>query len=208
MYIWTKTLNKPLINIMNTRAIFGTIATLSLLATSRAADTYNIDPMHSSVGFSVQHMVINKVRGKFSQFTGSVVVDGKAIQSAKGTIQTGSIDTGIAKRDNHLKSPDFFDATKYPTITFVSKRVENKGGDTMLVGDYTMHGVTKELSLPVTLSGPIKDSWGGERIGLEAKTKLNRRDYGLTYNQALETGGLVVGDDIEIEINAEAIKAK
>jgi polyisoprenoid-binding protein YceI len=193
---------------MNTRAIFGTIATLSLLATSRAADTYNIDPMHSTVGFSVQHMVINKVRGKFGQFTGSVVVDGKAIQSAKGTIQTGSIDTGIARRDNHLKSPDFFDATKYPTITFVSKRVENKGADAVLVGDYTMHGVTKELSLPVTLSGPIKDNWGGERIGLEAKTKLNRRDYGLTYNQALETGGLVVGDEIEIEINAEAVKAK
>ena len=208
MYIWTKTLNKPLINIMNTRAIFGTIATLSLLATSRAADTYNIDPLHSSVGFSVQHMVINKVRGKFGQFAGSVVVDGKAIQSAKGTIQTGSIDTGISKRDNHLKSPDFFDATKYPTITFVSKRVESKGSDTVLVGDYTMHGVTKELSLPVTLSGPIKDNWGGDRIGLEAKTKLNRRDYGLTYNQALETGGLVVGDEIEIEINAEAVKAK
>ena len=193
---------------MNTRAIFGTIAALSFLATCQASDTYNIDPMHSSVGFSVQHMVINKVRGKFSQFTGSVVVDGKAIQSAKGTIQTGSIDTGIARRDTHLKSPDFFDATKYPTITFVSKRVENKGGDTVLIGDYTMHGVTKELSLPVTLSGPIKDNWGGERIGLEAKTKLNRRDYGLTYNQALETGGLVVGDEIEIEINAEAIKAK
>jgi polyisoprenoid-binding protein YceI len=193
---------------MNTRAIFGTIAALSFLATCQASDTYNIDPMHSSVGFSVQHMVINKVRGKFSQFTGSVVVDGKAIQSAKGTIQTGSIDTGIARRDTHLKSPDFFDATKYPTITFVSKRVENKGGDTVLIGDYTMHGVTKELSLPVTLSGPIKDNWGGERIGLEAKTKLNRRDYGLTYNQALETGGLVVGDEIEIEINAEAVKAK
>src|SRR5215472_6490384 len=207
MYIWTEALNKPLIIIMNTRAIFGTIATLSLLGTSRAADTYNIDPMHSSVGFSVQHMVINKVRGKFTEFQGSVVVDGKTIQSAKGTIQTKSVDTGIARRDTHLKSPDFFDATKYPTITFVSKRVENKGGDTVLVGDYTMHGVTKELSMPVTLSGPIKDSWGGERIGLEAKTKLNRRDYGLTYNQALETGGLVVGDEIEIEINAEAVKA-
>jgi polyisoprenoid-binding protein YceI len=208
MYISTKTLNKPLIIIMNTRAIFGTIATLSLLAASRAADTYNIDPMHSSVGFSVQHMVINKVRGKFTEFQGSVVVDGKTIQSAKGTIQTKSVDTGIARRDNHLRSPDFFDATKYPTITFVSKRVENKGGDTVLVGDYTMHGVTKELSMPVTLSGPIKDNWGGERIGLEAKTKLNRRDYGLTYNQALETGGLVVGDEIELEINAEAVKAK
>ena len=179
---------------------------LLLLGSARAADTYSIDPAHSSVAFAVKHMVINNVKGKFNEFNGTVVVDNNVIQEAKGTIQAKSIDTGIAKRDEHLRSPDFFDAAKYPTITFVSKRVEKRGDDTVLIGDYTMHGVTKELALPVTLSGPIKDPMGHTRIGLEAKTKLSRKEYGLKYNQALETGGLVVGDEVQLEINAEAVK--
>lgn len=173
---------------------------------SIAADTYNIDPAHSTVGFAVTHMVINTVHGKFKDFTGTVSVDNGQVQSAQGNIQAKSIDTGIDRRDNHLKSGDFFDVEKYPTITFKSKRAEKQGNDTVLVGDFTMHGVTKELSLPVTLKGPIKDPWGNNRIGLQAKAKLNRRDYGLTYSQALETGGLVVSDEIELEINAEAVK--
>jgi polyisoprenoid-binding protein YceI len=153
-------------------------------------------------------MVINTVRGKFDEFSGTVSMEGNQLKDATGTIQTKSINTGIERRDNHLKSPDFFDAAKYPTITFQSKRAEKQGADTVLVGDFTMHGVTKELSLPVTVKGPIKDPWGNNRIGLQARTKLNRRDYGLKYNQALETGGLVVGDEVELEINAEAVKAK
>ena len=179
---------------------------LWLAGNARAADTYTIDPVHSNVGFTVKHMVINNVRGKFNEFTGTIVVDNNAIQEAKGTIQTKSIDTGIAKRDEHLRSADFFDVTKYPTITFVSKRVEKRGDETLLVGDYTMHGVTKELSLPATLSGPVKDFQGNYRIGLEAKAKLNRKEYGLQYSQALETGGLVVGDEVQLEINAEAVR--
>jgi len=174
----------------------------------RAADTYNIDPAHSTVGFAVTHMVINTVHGKFNEFTGTLSLDGTSVKEASGTIQAKSIDTGIERRDNHLRSPDFFDAAKFPTITFQSKRAEKQGSDTVLVGDFTMHGVTKELSLPLTVKGPIKDPWGNNRIGLQAKTKINRRDYGLKYNQALETGGLVVGDEIELEINAEAVKAK
>lgn len=173
-----------------------------------AADTYRIDPVHSTVAFSVKHMVINNVKGKFTEFNGTLVVDNNLLQEAKGTIQTKSVDTGIAQRDADLSSPNFFDSAKYPTITFTSKRVEKHGDQTLLVGDYTMHGVTKELTLPVTLSGPIKDPWGGTRVGLEASTKLNRKDYGLLYNKALETGGLVVGDEISIEINAEAVMAK
>jgi polyisoprenoid-binding protein YceI len=173
----------------------------------QAADTYNIDPAHSTVGFGVNHMVINTVHGRFDSFSGSVTLDNNAIQAATGTIQTKSINTGIEKRDNHLRSPDFFDVATYPTITFQSKRAEKKGDETVLVADFTMHGVTKEISLPVTLKGPIKDPMGNSRIGLEAKAKLNRKDYGLKYNQMLETGGMMVGEEVEILINAEAIKA-
>jgi polyisoprenoid-binding protein YceI len=178
-----------------------------LIASARAADTYNIDPMHTSVGFSIRHMVINKVKGKFNEFSGTVVLEDKTIKEATGTIQTRSVDTGIAQRDDHLRSANFFDVQKFPAITFQTKRVEKKGDQTILVGDYTMHGVTRELALPVELSGPIKDPRGSTRIGIEGKAKLNRRDYGLTYNQMLEAGGLVVGDEVEIEINAEAVKA-
>jgi len=179
----------------------------SFVARLQAADTYNIDPNHSTVGFAVNHMVINTVHGKFDEFSGSVTLDNNSLQAGTATIQTKSINTGIERRDNHLKSPDFFDAAKYPAITFQSKRAEKKSDDAMLVGDFTMHGVTKEISLPVTIKGPIKDPWGNTRIGIEAKTKLSRKDYGLKYNQMLETGGMVVGDEVEIQINAEAVKA-
>lgn len=181
---------------------------LGLNLTAPAADTYNIDPMHSTVGFAVAHMVINTVHGKFNEFTGTLALENNKLQSAKGVIQTKSVDTGVAMRDTDLRSPNFFDTEKYPTITFVSKRVGTRNGEAELVGDFTMHGVTKEISLPVKLKGPIKDPWGNDRIGFEAKTKLSRKEYGLTYNKALETGGLVVGDEIEIEINAEATRAK
>lgn len=175
---------------------------------ARAADTYNIDPMHSTVGFAVTHMVINTVHGKFNEFSGVLTLEDGVLKQATGAIQAKSVDTGVERRDNDLKSPNFFDAAKFPTITFQSKRAETQGGQTVLVGDFTMHGVTKELSLPVTVKGPIKDPWGNQRIGVQARTKLNRKDYGLKYNQALETGGLVVGDEVDLEINAEAVKAK
>jgi polyisoprenoid-binding protein YceI len=185
--------------------ILGFALSVSLL---RAADTYSIDPAHSTVGFAVSHMVINTVHGKFNEFSGNLSLEGKVIKQATGTIQTKSIDTGVERRDNDLRSPNFFDAAKYPTISFQSKRAEEQGGQAVLVGDFTMHGVTKEISLPVTVKGPIKDPWGNTRIGFQARATLNRKDYGLKYNQALETGGLIVGDEIELEINAEAVKAK
>jgi polyisoprenoid-binding protein YceI len=194
---------------MKTTILLAAIAGLSSFNVAvRAADVYNIDPAHSTVGFAVAHLVINTVHGKFNEFTGSVSLEGTAVKDATGTIQAKSIDTGTERRDNHLRSPDFFDVAKFPTITFQSKRTEKQGSDTVVIGDFTMHGVTKELSLPLTVKGPIKDPWGNNRIGLQAKTKINRRDFGLKYNQALETGGLVVGDEIELEINAEAVKAK
>lgn len=173
----------------------------------RAAETYKIDAVHSSVGFSVRHMVISNVKGKFDEFSGTIVVENNAIKEASGTIQTKSINTGVAKRDEDLRSPNFFDVTKYPTITFQSKRVEKRGDQTILVGDYTMHGVTKEMALPVKVTGPVKDPWGNTRLGLEARTRLSRKDYGMTYNQVLEAGGVVVADEVELEINAEAVKS-
>lgn len=196
---------KTIIPIIQYGAIFCAALSGSVI---RAADTYTIDPAHSTVGFAITHMVINTVHGKFNEFSGTLTLDNIKVQEATGTIQAKSIDTGVERRDNDLRSPNFFDVAKFPTITFQSKRVETQGDQTVLVGDFTMHGVTKEVSLPVTVKGPIKDPWGNTRIGFQARAKLNRKDYGLKYSQALETGGLVVGDEVDLEINAEAVKAK
>jgi|KBSMisStandDraft_5_1062788.scaffolds.fasta_scaffold252581_2 polyisoprenoid-binding protein YceI len=201
--------NQPILNKMKSTKTLAAVLFSSLLAVRTfAADTYNLDPNHSTIGFSVSHLVINNVHGKFNEFKGTVVVDDKAIKEAKGTIEVKSIDTGIAKRDEHLRTPDFFDAQKYPTITFVSKKAEKQGDETVLTGDFSMHGMTKEISLPVKISGPITDPWGGTRIGLHAKTKISRKGFGVSYNATSKTGSAVVGDEIEIEINAEAVKAK
>jgi polyisoprenoid-binding protein YceI len=192
---------------MKSKAIFASlIAALALGATTQAADTYRIDPAHSSVGFSITHLVISTVKGKFKDFSGEVSLDGKDITAAKGIIQTKSIDTSNDRRDGHLRSADFFNAEKFPTITFESKRVEKKGNETVLIGDYSMHGVTKELALPVKVNGPVKDPWGNSRIGIQAKATISRKDYGISWNQTLETGGVALSDEVEIEINAEATK--
>lgn len=171
-----------------------------------AAEVYKIDPAHTSVGFSARHLGINDVKGVFRKFEGVLVVDNGKLIEASGSIDVQSIDTGIDKRDNHLRSPDFFDASKYPTITFKTKRVEqNDGKNPLLIADFTMKGVTRELRLPAKLSGPVKDHTGAMRIGLETKSKVNRKDYGIKYHQVLEGGILAVSDEIEIEINAEAL---
>src|SRR5437899_3957476 len=149
---------------MKNKLLLTTLLALgAVTATAGAEDTYKTDPVHSTVGFSVRHLVINNVKGKFKQFSGTVVMDNDAIKEANETIQTASIDTGNPQRDNDLRSGNFFDVAKHPTITFQSKRVEKKGDETVLVGDYTMHGVTKEISLPVKVSGPVKDPWGAMR---------------------------------------------
>ena len=193
---------------MKFRTAFTIIATFALVSQAFGADTYTIDPAHTRVGFAARHFGINTVRGRFKEFTGTLVMDGDALKEAAATIQAQSIDTGVEQRDNHLRTPDFFDAKTYPTITFKSKRVEPQGDGAVMIADFTMRGVTKELRLPITLSKPIKDPWGGTRIGLETRTKLNRKDYGIKYNDVLESGVAAVGDEIEIEINAEAIKDK
>ena len=182
-------------------------AALLLGSLAHAADTYKVDPLHTSVSFSVRHLGINNVKGKFKEFEGALVLESETLKEASGTIQVQSVDTGVEKRDNHLRTADFFDAAKYPTITFKTKRVEKGGsGQLVLIADFTMRGVTKELRLPAKMSKPTKDPWGGVRVGLEAKTKLNRKDYGINYNALLETGAMAVGEEVELEINTEAVK--
>jgi polyisoprenoid-binding protein YceI len=173
--------------------------------------TYQIDPAHSSAQFIVRHMMITNVRGGFSSVKGTVVYDSEnpADSTVEATIDVTTISTLDAQRDAHLKSADFLDAEKYPTISFKSKKVEADGADEAKVtGDLTIHGVTKEVTLKV--EGPSaegKDPWGNIRIGASATAKIKRSDFGLTWNAALETGGIMVGDELKLEIDVQMIKA-
>ena len=172
------------------------------------AETYVVDKTHTLVGFTVRHLVINKVRGKFNDFTGTITYDEQDITKSalEGTIHVTSIDTDNAKRDKHLRSPDFFDAANHPNITFVSKRVEQSGTTNRLVGDVTIHGITKEIKIPFTITGKIKDPWGKMRIGFEAILRINRQDFGVAYSKVMDNGGLVVGNRVNIELIGEAVK--
>lgn len=177
-------------------------------ATRVAAAHYEVDSQHTTVGFSIRHMVINDVKGSFKDFTGAIEYDGKdplTIQ-AKGTIKAASIETGIDGRDEHLRGPDFLDAMKHPDILFESKRVEKKGDGYVLIGKFTLHGVTKEVALPLTVSGPVTDPWGKNRIGIEISARLNRQDYGIRWNKTLDNGGVLIGNEVKVEINAEAVQ--
>jgi polyisoprenoid-binding protein YceI len=171
------------------------------------AETWDIDPAHTSAQFAVRHMMVSTVRGEFGKVNGTVALDKQdlAKSSVEATIDTASINTRVSKRDDHLKSSDFFDVTTYPTITFKSKKIEAVGeGKFKVTGDLTLHGVTKETVLTVEGSPqPFKDLSGNLRIGGVASTKLNRKDFGLMWNKALETGGVVVGDEVDITIDVE-----
>ena len=179
-----------------------------LVAGVASADVYKIDAAHTTVGFTIRHMVINNVVGSFKQFEGTFEYDGADVATMKlsGKIQATSIDTGIAARDEHLRGPDFFDVAKYPEITFQSARVEKQGDQYMMYGSFTMHGVTKEISLPFTISGPIVDPYGKTRIGVESSITLNRQDYGINWSKTLDNGGLVVADEVKVELGIEAVK--
>jgi polyisoprenoid-binding protein YceI len=180
------------------------------VATSEQVSLWQIDPSHSRVSFSVRHMMISNVRGEFQKFSGSLKLNKTDISksSAEAAIDALSIQTHDANRDQHLRSADFFDAEKYPEISFISKQFRSLGeGELKVVGDLTIHGVTKEVTLSV--DGPtdeLQDPWGGARIGVTATTKIKRKDFGLSWNVALEAGGFVVGDDITITIEAELVK--
>ncbi len=188
-----------------------TIAALALLlmfTSSAFAAKYKLDIGHGEVGFKIKHLGISTVKGKFKDFGGTFDWDEKAgkLTNLKATIKAASIDTNEPKRDDHLRSPDFFDVAKFPTIEFVSKKVDTSANKpTKIVGDLTMHGVTKEVALDVQYAGSTKDPWGNEHLGFEASGKLNRKDFGLAWNKALETGGLLVGEEVTIEIAGEAV---
>jgi polyisoprenoid-binding protein YceI len=185
-------------------------ASLALAAPVLAAETYQFDKAHTTVGFQVRHIYTN-VSGKFTDFTGTIQVDRAKPESSTVdfTIQATSIDTSEPRRDQHLRSADFFDVANNPTITFKSTSIKANGKDSWLVtGDFTMHGVTKSVVLPVTLLGEGKDPMGNEKMGLETGLTISRKDYGLTWNKALETGGVLVGDEVKVQIAIEANKAK
>lgn len=177
---------------------------------SAAPGAWSIDVAHTSINFSVRHMVVSQVRGRFNQFGGTLAVAGADLSgsSVRFTIQAASIDTNQPQRDAHLKTSDFFDVAKYPTITFRSSSITKNGAGYVAHGAFTMHGTTKEIDLPFQLSGPVKDAFGTTRIGLQSRLRLNRQDYGVRWNMPLDNGGLAVGNDVDIEINLEATPAK
>ncbi len=176
------------------------------------AQVWNIDPAHSHVGFTVKHLVITKVDGEFKDFAGTIKdFDGKDVTkgSVDVTIQIASINTNIDQRDTHLKSPDFFDAAKFPTMTFKSKKIIKGAGDKFtMIGDLTMKGVTREDTLDCTFNGVITDPQGNTRSGFSASTVINRQDYGLSWSNKLADGSLVVGNEVTIGLELETIKAK
>ena len=192
-------------------ASISTIIALSLPALA-SATTWNIDPEHSNVGFKVRHLMISNVKGNFEKHSGVVDINDKDITKSKVevSIDIASINTNVQKRDEHLRSADFFEVAKYPTMTFVSKKVAKAGRDKLKVtGDLTLHGITKQVVLDV--EGPSresKDPWGVIRRGATASTKINRKDFGLVWNKALETGGIAVGEEIVINLEIEMIKGK
>ena len=172
--------------------------------------TYDIDPAHSEATFAVRHL-ITKVRGRFSDFAGSIAFDhtAPANSTVNFTIQSASIDTNQTDRDAHLRSGDFFDTEKYPAITFVSTGIAARGDDQYEVtGDFTIRDVTRRITLPVSFLGTAMDPWGNERIAFEAEYTLNRKDYGLNWNAALETGGFLVGDDVKITLSVQAVPSR
>jgi polyisoprenoid-binding protein YceI len=178
--------------------------------TAPSVTTWKIDPAHTNVEFSVRHLMITTVKGRFADVSGSVKADDSDLAGGEVdiTIGTASIDTREAQRDAHLRSADFFDVEAFPAITFRSTRVESVQGNAFtVVGDLTIRGVSREVTLAVTSEGRAKDPWGGERAGFTAQTTIKRSEFGLTWNQVLEAGGVAVGDEIKITIDAELVKA-
>ena len=174
------------------------------------AATWNIDVTHSAVHFYVRHMVISKVHGRFARWSGTITLDEQDLtrSAVEVGIEAASIDTQVADRDTHLRSADFLDVARYPEIRFTSRRIEKSGDGYRVIGDLDLHGVVREVALTAEFAGIGKDPWGSTRAGFSAKATLDRKDFGLTWNAALETGGLLVGEKVEIAIELEAVKAQ
>jgi polyisoprenoid-binding protein YceI len=190
------------------------LVALALLLTVSAAaqtSTWTIDPKHSTAQFTVRHLAISNVSGNFTNVTGTIDLNEKDVTRSQvsAVIDVSSVDTRVPDRDKDLRSPNFFDVEKYPTIEFKSKRIVNSGGKLQVIGDLTMHGTTREVTLDVDGPTPeLNDPWGNVRRGFSASTTLNRKDFGLTYNHALKTGEAVIGDNVKIQIDLELIKKK
>lgn len=196
------------------RVTIGALACWLLLAWAEFvhAETarYNVDPDHSTVEFRVAHMVVSKTSGRFMDYTGFIEMDPDAmtVKSIEAVIQTTSINTNHQKRDTHLRSADFFNVEKFPTMTYRLKSYRKTGDTYAAVGDLTLLGVTKEIALGGTFNGVTKDPYGNIRAGFVAEGKINRKDFGMNWSKALDNGGLVVGDEVQIKLDIECIKAK
>jgi polyisoprenoid-binding protein YceI len=178
--------------------------------TTTTTNEWNIDTVHSGINFSIRHMVISKVRGHFARFAGKLEIDDADLtrSAVEVTIDASSIDTGQPQRDNHLRSPDFFDVERFPELRFHSTRIEKLTGDRYRVtGPLTIRDVTREVSLDVEHGGRAKDPWGNERAGFIATAALDRKDFGLHWNQVLEAGGVLVGDRVDIELELQGVRA-
>ena len=183
------------------------IASAILSAALFGAD-FELDKSHSAVGFSVKHLMVSNVKGKFNNFDGNFSFDPKSkkISSLAGSAEAASIDTDNQKRDDHLKSPDFFEASKFPKLTFeMTKFTPLKGEKAKIAGNLTIKGVTKPVVFDAEISKIVQDPWGGSRMGISMSSKINRKDFGLNWNKALETGGFVVGDEVKMNIELEGI---
>jgi len=179
-----------------------------LTAGAAQAATYTIDPAHSSVSFKVRHMMVSKVKGFFEEFQGTIEFDETNMKDARveAEIQTASVNTNDEDRDEHLRNEDFFEVSTYPTMTFQSTGVKKDGDDWLLMGDLTLHGVTKPVTLELEYNGTVEDPWGNTRVGFSAEGEIDRREFDIIYNNTLDKGGLAVGNDVEIMLEIEAIK--
>jgi polyisoprenoid-binding protein YceI len=172
------------------------------------AGNWNVDPTHSRVGFVARHMMVTKVRGQFTDYAADVTIGENPLDSKVNvTVQMASVDTGNADRDGHLRTNDFFDIDNHPTMTFASSRIVADGDDYKLIGDLTVKGVTKTVEFEVEFEGIGSDPWGGTRAGFEAKAVIDRTDFGVEYNAVLETGGVLLGDKVTIELDIQLVKA-
>ena len=169
--------------------------------------TWTIDPTHTAIEFEAKHLMIAKVKGRFADFDGTLTIADDPTQSSVSvTIKSASIDTRTEQRDDHLRSPDFLEVDKYPELTFVSTSLEHEDGDDWRInGDLTIHGVTKPVTLKTEYEGQAGDPWGGQRVAFSAETRISREDWGLTWNQALEAGGWLVGKEIRLKLDVEAV---
>jgi polyisoprenoid-binding protein YceI len=193
---------------MNRTTLAALVLVLAATGSALATDSFTIDKAHSDVSFKVRHLM-STVTGRFDEFDGVIEVDFQNLtaSSVNFTIAAASIDTANADRDKHLRSADFFDVEKHPEITFASSKITKMDDSTFAVtGTFTMHGVSKSITLPVKYLGEIKDPWGNTKAGFELTTTLNRKDYGISWNKALDAGGFILGDDVAVTINLQVAK--